>query len=70
MAVASYTRNRSILLEGQLTAVFAEEIEKTPVLAGFHVEHLQNDLAVAVRFSQSSGQQIADVLLGDLAVHG
>src|SRR5262245_46416630 len=63
------SRKLPVLFERQLTAVFTQKVEEPLVVARVHVEQAQHDLVVAARFLEALVDEIADVPLGDLAVH-
>src|SRR5262245_55462057 len=58
-----------ILFERNLAVVLAEEIEKSLVVAGFHVEQTRDDLIVPARFFQPPPDHFSDIRSGDFAVH-
>src|SRR6266851_7499222 len=57
-----------VFFERKLTIVLPKEIEKSLVLALFHVEEPGDDLVVAARLFESLADEVADVALRDLTL--
>src|SRR5437868_7805696 len=59
----------AILLERQLTVMLPKEVEETLVVFVPEVEHARDDLVVASRLLEPAPDDVADIVLRDLALH-